>query len=286
MSSLLKIGTAGIPITAPDRSVIGGIQYLAELGLDAMELEFVRGVYLKPRAAERVRVIAERLGITLTVHAPYWINFASLDEEKRVRSRKYLLDSIRMGYIAGATSVVFHPAWYQGRDPAEVFDLVWEELQRVLEEADREGLHIDIRPELMGKLSQFGSLDEILRLYRLSGGRLKPCIDFAHLQARTLGKFAGYKNWDWLLTRLEMVMGEDALSDMHIHISGIEWGPKGEVRHLPFDEGSLDIGEWLQVMIDRNVSGVVIVESPILERDAVKLKHQYAILDRGISTWR
>ncbi|NOZ91790.1 MAG: TIM barrel protein [Dictyoglomi bacterium] len=283
---MLKISTAGIPLSAPDRSVIGGLEYLASLGLDGMELEFVRGVYLKPAMAEKVRYTAEKLGLTLTVHAPYWINFASLDEEKRIRSRKYLFNSAYIGYLAGATSVVFHPAWYQGRPSDEVLDIVWHELEMVLEDLDREGIHIDIRPELMGKTSQFGSLDELIKLYKMSGGRLKPCIDFAHLQARTIGKVNGYNDWDYVLTKLEKTMGPEILKDMHIHFSGIEFGAKGEIRHLPFAEATIDVDGWLSLMVDREIEGVVVVESPILEDDAMMLKNRYVVLERGISTWR
>lgn len=283
---MLKIGTAGIPLSAPDRSVIGGIEYLAQIGLDSMELEFVRGVYLKPNMAEKVRYTAEKLGVTLTVHAPYWINFASPDEEKRIRSRRYLFQSAYIGYLAGAVSVVFHPAWYQGRSSEEVLDIIWNELMIVLEDLDRNGIHIDIRPELMGKLSQFGSLDELIKLYKKSGGRLKPCIDFAHLQARTIGKVNGYKMWDYVLTKLEKEIGREFLQDMHIHFSGIEFGQKGEIRHLPFAEATIDVDGWLSLMVDRGIEGVVVVESPILEEDAKVLKSRYVVLERGISTWR
>ncbi len=283
---MLKISVAGIPLSAPDRSVIGGLQYIADIGLDGMELEFVRGVYLKPQAAEKVRYVAERLGLVLTVHAPYWINFASLEEEKRIKSRKYLYDSAYIGYLAGATSVVFHPAWYQGRSSEEVLNIVWQELQIVLEMLDRDGIHIDIRPELMGKLSQFGSVDELIKLYKLSGGKLKPCIDFAHLQARSIGKINGYNDWDYLLTKLEKAMGPEILKDMHIHFSGIEFGQKGEIRHLPFADATIDMDGWLSLMVDRSVEGVVVVESPILEEDALLVKNRYVVLERGISTWR
>ncbi len=283
---MLKIATAGIPLSAPDRSVIGGLEYLAELGLDGMELEFVRGVYLKPKMAEKVRYTAEKLGLTLTVHAPYWINFASLSEEKRINSRKYLFDSAYIGYLAGATSVVFHPAWYQGRSSEEVLNIVWHELEIVLEDLDKEGIYIDIRPELMGKTSQFGSLDELIKLYKLSDGRLKPCIDFAHLQARTIGKINGYKDWDYVLSKLEKTMGKDILKDMHIHFSGIEFGDKGEKRHLPFADATIDVDGWLSLMVDREIEGVVVIESPILEEDAMMIKSRYVVLERGISTWR
>ncbi len=207
----LRIGTAGIPASAKPQTTPDGIRRLAELGLDHMEIEFVRGVRMGEKTARTVGELAEELSISLTVHAPYYINLNSADPEKIEASKKRIVQAAKVGAAAGAVSVTFHAAFYHDDDPQQVYQLVKGHMEDMLEELQsiRDGL------------------------------------------------------------------GEEALKAMHIHLSGIEYGPRGEKRHVPLEETELDYRAVLQALVDFDVAGWLTCESPILEEDALILKGLY-----------
>jgi deoxyribonuclease-4 len=122
----------------------------------------------------------------------------------------------------------------------------------------------------MGKRSQFGSLDEVLTLCREVDG-LQPCLDFSHLYARE-GKVNSYTDFHRVLSKVARKLGPRALRNAHIHIAGIHYGDKGEIKHLNLEEADFRYDEWLQALRDLAVEGLVICESPNLEEDALMLK--------------
>ncbi len=270
----LKFGPAGIPIQTKKRDTIEGIKTVRKLGLDAMELEFVQGVRMSEKKAREVRKVAEGEGVTLTVHAPYWINLNAKEPHKVENSKRHILESARIGFIAGATSVTFHPAFYLKQDPEAVYQRVKEALEEVIDRLREEGVQIDIRPETMGKPTQFGSLEEVVRLAREIPG-VKPLVDFAHLHARSLGKMNSYEEFVAVLDYLQEHLGPEVLKDVHFHVSGIEYGPKGEKNHLILEESDFRYRELLQAFRDRGVEGVIICESPNLEEDALLLQRTW-----------
>jgi len=160
----LLFGTAGTPLSAKSLSSIDGIIRVAELGLDCMELEFVRGVKMGDAAARLVAETASRTGIKLSAHAPYYINLNAREPEKIRASQGRLLQTARIAALCGASSVVFHPAFYLGDPPEKTYQTTKKYLKEVLDQLKKERNRVLIRPELMGKPSQFGSLDEILDL--------------------------------------------------------------------------------------------------------------------------
>ena len=271
----LLFGTAGVPRSSPKKSTIEGLKHLKSLGLDCMELEFVQGVRMKPELARKVKKIKEELDLELTVHAPYFINLSSFEEEKIKKSIMRIVDSARIGFLAGARSVTFHAAFYQNIPEERVFDNVKRSLETILKILDQEGIDIDIRPETTGKPTQFGTLEEILKLSREFYGRVYPCIDFAHLHARSNGRENSYEEFVKTLEQVESVLGKNALENMHIHISGIAYGKKGEKYHLNLDESDLKYRELLKAFVDKDLKGCVISESPNLEDDARLLKNTY-----------
>ncbi len=265
----MKFGTAGIPNCSKERSTIGGIKTIKELGLDAMEVQFVRGVKMTPETAKNVKTVAESLGIELSVHAPYYINLNAEDDRKLEDSVRRLMDTVRIGGLF-AKNIVFHPGYYLKSSKDSAYRRIKNSLRSVLEFVEQKGLDVNLRPETTGKPTQFGDLDETLNLCQELG--LKPCIDFSHLHARMRGAVNSYEEFLRILERIEDVLGKEALKDMHIHVSGIEYGLRGEKRHLNLRESDFRYEDLLRALKDFKAEGTIIVESPNLEEDAIMLK--------------
>ncbi|MCI4436768.1 MAG: TIM barrel protein [Ignisphaera sp.] len=271
----LHFGTAGIPNSTPRKSTPNGVKRVAELGLDAMEIEFVRGVRMSDENAAEVKAVAQQLGVALTVHAPYYINLNSAEQEKVEASINRILESARVGYKAGAWSVVFHPGYYGDSTPEQALQRVEEAIRRIVKTLKDEGIEIWIRPELMGGVKEIGSLEEVIKIAEDIGEMVLPCIDFAHLHARTNGKYNTYEEFRQVLELIEKRLGREALDNMHIHFSGIEYNEKGEVKHLTLKESDFNYKDLAKILKEFKVKGVIISESPNLEEDALLLKQTY-----------
>ncbi len=278
VSSLL-FGTGGIPRSTSERSTISGIERIRELGLDCMELEFVRQVQMGEKTARQVSDIAGQADIKLSAHAPYYINLNSREPEKIKASQTRLLQTARIASLCGVVSVVFHAAFYMGDPPAVAYDTVRKYLKEVLVQLKQEDIRLWIRPEIMGKGSEFGTLDEVIRLSQ-EFDEVLPAIDFAHWHARE-GKFNSYPEFTSVLQQVKENLGSLALTNIHIHVSGIKFGEKGELSHLNLKESDFRYVELLQALLDYNVKGLVICESPNLEEDALLLKNTYTGLFRS-----
>lgn len=270
----LLFGTAGAPYSSAKGTTKEGIRRVKELGLGCMEIEFVRGVKMGANSAKEVQKIGTSENIALSVHAPYYINLNSPEPEKIDASIKRIYDSALIGSICGARSIVFHPAYYQKDKPEDVFARVLQKLQELTARMAEEGIDAILRPETTGKPTQFGSLDETLNMCSQLE-KVLPCIDFAHLHARSNGKENSYEEFAAVFEKVENVLGREALENMHVHISGIEYGPKGEKNHLRLQESDLKYVELLQAFKDFRVKGLVISESPDNEGDALLLKKTY-----------
>lgn len=273
----LRFGPAGIPLRAKARSTKQGVLEVKALGLDAMEIEFVRRISLTEQSAREVAAIARELDVALTVHAPYYVNLASPDKSKAEASAQRVYQSAVIGYAAGAWSVCFHAAYYMGKGSEEVYSIVKEALKGIIAELKDEGVEIWLRPETTGSPTEFGTLDELLKLSS-ELEMVMPVIDFAHLHARSNGAFNSYEEFSDVLSRIEDALGREALGNMHIHVSGIEYGEKGEVRHLNLRESDLEYEDLVRALKDFNVKGVLISESPNLEEDALTLKKLFESL--------
>jgi deoxyribonuclease-4 len=272
----LVFGTGGVPRSAESSSTTSGIERIAELGLGGMELEFVQGVRMGETGARLVADIATERGIKLSAHAPYFINFNAREPEKIRASQERLLQTARIASLCGAKSVVFHTAYYLGDPPQQAYSKVKKYLAETLDQLKRENNQVKIRPEVMGKPSEFGTPDEIFNLCTELEG-LAPCLDFAHWHART-GKFNSYPEFASMLLQVKERLGRAALDDIHIHVSGIAYGLKGEIRHLNLKESDFQYVEFLQALNDYEVKGLVICESPNLEEDALLLQATYNTL--------
>ncbi len=277
----LLFGTSGIPASTavnesskmPNESTLSGIRRVAELGLGCMELAFVHGVYIKEADAPAVRKTAEENHVRLSCHAPYYINLNAKEDQKVVMSQKYILSSAKIANLCGADTVVFHAGYYLEQDPRDVYLKISEQIKIIQDKLDEENNPITIRPEVSGKISQFGTFDELTSL-ALEDPRINICIDFAHWHAR-YGKFNSYEEFDKLLKDLHDRLGDKGTKNVHFHMSGINYGPKGELNHLPLRESDFMYEEVIQAWADNKLEGKIICESPIREEDALLLQSIY-----------
>ena len=272
-SKKLLFGTAGVPQSASAASTLSGIQRISELGLDCLEIEFVRGVKIGSDMCQKIREKAKALNVSLSVHAPYYINLNSPEEGKKLASQERLLTSARMAEKCGAKSVVFHAGYYGGTDPEQAYKTIKKGLMDIVSIVKSERNPATFRPETMGKKSQFGSLEEILFLCRDVDGIL-PCIDFSHIHARE-GKANSYNEFHRILKKIEKKLGKEALKNIHIHITGVHYTAKGEIKHLNLKDSDFRYDDWIQALEDCTAEGMVICESPNLEQDAKMLKNLY-----------
>ena len=269
MESKFRFGTVGSPLSTPPKpgGTVGGIRRIAELGLDALELAWVRSVRISPAACESIRLESERCHVALSVHAPYFTNL-NADSTEWPKSRKRFMDAATYGHLAGATDIVIHPGSYFGRPAEEALDQAIPRLQGCIADLRAAGNPVTLRTETMGKSALLGSLEDVLRMAKAVDGVL-PCLDFAHLHARTgTGAANSYDEWMEMLRLVRTTLGDQAAGNLHIHLSGIEYGLKGERKHLPFKNADLKYREFLQALADSGCGGRIMCESPILEEDA------------------
>jgi deoxyribonuclease IV len=269
----LLFGTAGVPDSAPSTSTVSALDHIRGLGLDALEVGFVRGIKIQTETAHQIRDKAASLGLALSVHAPYYISFNSPEAGTRLQSRDHLLRSARMAREMGARSVVFHAGYYGADSPEQAYAVMKSEIREVLAVLRAERNPVAIRIETMGKKAQFGSLDEVLALCREIEG-LAPCLDFSHMFARE-GKGNSKVDFLRILRKVERRLGREAVRDIHIHISGIAFNQKGEIKHLNLNETNYRFEEWIEALRDVRAEGLVICESPARENDARMLKALY-----------
>jgi deoxyribonuclease-4 len=268
-----RFGTVGSPISTlkkPGGSV-GAILRLKELGLDALELGWVRAVRVSEETCAAIQAAGSEKDVFLSIHAPYFINLNATDEEW-VNSRKRLMDAAVYGSLAGATDIIFHPGSYFGKQPTEVLPIAIQRLQGCLEELRSMGNLVTLRPETMGKSAMLGSLEDTLTMAKALAG-VEPCIDFAHLHARPGdGSVNTYDEFSHILEVYGKTLGEKSLTHLHIHLSGIQYGEKGEREHLPLKESDLNLDDLFKSLKAFYCRGRILCESPIMEDDALYMK--------------
>lgn len=268
-------GTAGVPRSASQPDTLSGLRRIKELGLGALELEFVRGVHLKTDTAAEIRRLKDKLGLRLTCHAPYFINFASPEPAKVAASTKRILDSARIASLCGTESVTFHAGFYMKQPPEDVYLAIKRNLVRLNDTITEEKLDIRLKPELTGKPSQFGSLEELLRLATEIKG-LGLCLDFSHLHARNQGQYNSYPEFMTVLQLVQKTLGKQALQNLHIHVSGIKYTDKGECEHLNLTESDFNYRDLLKALKETRAGGIIISESPNPEKDALLMQTYYS----------
>lgn len=277
MSNLsFLFGTVGSPMSTPKKpgGSVGGVLRLAELGLHGLELGWVRSVRVSEKTCLKIKETAEEQGVAISVHAPYFINL-NADDEEWPKSRQRLMDAAHYGFLAGATDIVFHPGSYFERPPEEVLPIAIQRLEGCVDELRAADNTVVLRPETMGKSAMLGSLEDTIAMSQAING-VKPCIDAAHLHARPGdGSINSFDEWAKILENYGSALGDKSLKDLHIHISGIEYGEKGEKEHLPLEESDLDYQSFFKALDEFDCQGRILCESPILEDDALISKHTW-----------
>jgi deoxyribonuclease IV len=277
MSTLpFHFGTVGSPNSTPKKpgGSVGAILRIRELGLNALELGWVNAVRISEASCLLIQTAAQEQNVRVSVHAPYFINVNATGEEWP-KSRRRLMDAAHYGNLAGATDIVFHPGSYFGQPPDQVLPIVIERLSGCTEELRAAGNPAILRPETMGKSAMLGSLEDTLRMAKEVPG-IEPCLDFAHLHARPGdGSMNTYQEWCQVLEQYGKTLGETALRRLHVHLSGIEYGPKGERNHLPLAEADIDLKALFRALQDVKCQGRILCESPEMEDDALKMQETY-----------
>ncbi len=277
MTLSFRFGTVGSPTGTPKNpgGSVGSIQFSSSLDLQAFELGWVQSVRVSVETCAAIRQAASDVDVAVSVHAPYFINL-NADEEEWPKSRQRLMDAAHYGNLAGATDIIFHPGSYFEQPAADVLKIAIPRLQGCLDELRAAGNPVTLRPETMGKSAMLGSLEDTLEMSRHIPGVL-PCLDFAHLHARPGdGSMNSYDEWAPRLESYGKILGAEALSKLHIHLSGIEYGPKGEKNHLPVEESDLKLEELFRALKDFNAGGRILCESPKMEEDALFMKKSWA----------
>ncbi len=258
----VRFGPAGFGMPAEK-----GIEHISKLGLTAAEIEFTYGVNMSNETAKRVGELAKKRNIHLSVHAPYYINLASENRQKIGASKTRILQSCERGNYLGAKYVVFHAAFYGKMSKEECYKQVKKEILEMKEHIKQKGWNIELALETTGKASQFGDLDELIKLAKETHCHL--CIDFAHLKARCNGKI-DYKE---IFSKIK----KSGIKYIHAHFSGIEYTAKGERRHLITAEH--DLKELLQWIKKLGLDTTIINESPDPIGDSVKGLRVYGELN-------
>jgi len=266
------IGPAGVPIGARERKksagTLDGIRYVSEVGLNAMEVEFVQGVRMNREAAQEAGELARELGVRLSVHAPYFINLCSEEAEKVEASIKRLQESLDRGEVMGATVVVFHPAYYGKSGPEGCYNAVKDAVLRVLDWMRESGItHVRLGLEVMARKSQFGSLEETFRLVReVNNPQVVAVIDWGHVYARNGGSI----DYRAVLNMWREYFGDQP---MHTHFTCVKY-KNGEWvdEHEPMDTNNPPFEPLARELAGEDIEITIINESPLLEKDALRMK--------------
>lgn len=252
-------------------------EYIEKMGLDTFEYQCGRGVNIGEEKASQLGKLAKEKGITLSLHAPYYISMSSVEEQKRLNSIKYILDSARAVNFMGGNRIVVHTGSCGKISREQALALAMDTMKLAIEALDSEGLsHIHICPETMGKINQLGTLEEVIALCSLDE-RLIPCIDFGHLNARTLGGLSSETEMLEVFEKIENSLGSDRLKVFHSHFSKIEYTAGGEKKHLTFKDDVFgpNYEPVLEITARKNLSPTFICESAGTQAEDSKTMKTY-----------
>jgi len=261
VNTMIKVGPAG----SSGLGNLKGVGKVAEMDLDCMEVEFTYGVRMDLETAKDVGALAQEKGIILSVHAPYYINLASDEAEKFTASKERILASCERANAMGARNVAFHAGFYQKRTHEKTYQLIKKALTDLKKTISRKCWQVTLCPEVTGKPSQFGSLEELLRLKKETGCGIT--VDFSHLYARHRGDL----NFGRILNKLP--------KKFHAHFSGIEYGDKGEKKHIRTTKRFFK--PLAKELVGRDLDITIINESPSPYEDAAMMKNVLQTLEMG-----
>ena len=263
--------TAGVPLRA--KSYEDGFNVIENMQLDGMELEFVRGVRISDKSKEAV-IKSKKL---ITAHAPFYVNLNAREEDKVEASIQRIIETAETTNALDGYSITYHAGYYLGNDAETTYNKIREGIANIVKELQKSNNKIWIRPETTGKATQWGDLEEIIRLSK-EFDTVLPCVDFSHLHARYNGISNTYDEFANIFEKIGNQLGQKALDNFHAHIAGIEYGEKGEKKHLNLEESDFNYKDLLKAFKNFNIKGAIVCESPNIEDDAKLMKEYYLSL--------
>lgn len=263
---MLFFGPAGVPPSA--KSTEEGVRLVSGLGLNALEVEFVRGVRMREEEARRVGRTAAELGVRLSAHAPYYVNLNSRDAGTIKRSKEHILLTMRIASAMGARIVVVHAGFYSDMPSEAATEMVAQGVAELRERADDAGCSgVVLGLETMGRKASWGTFSEI-RSVCSRVENVQPVVDFAHLHARGRGSLRTAGDFGKVMAEFERFKAPF----LHAHFTGIEWGPSGEKRHLEVSAASPDFRLLAPLLLEKSYDIALVCESPLMEKDALLMK--------------
>ena len=262
----IRFGTAGTSDSFAAQGYKSSLdvpEYTAKMGLNAFEYQCGRGVRLGLDKAARMAALAAQRDILFSVHAPYYISMSSLEEDKRLNSIQYLLQSAAVCRALGGRRIIFHSGSCGKQSREAALEKALDTMRRAVEALDEAGFaDMTLCPETMGKIGQLGTLDEVLALCSVDK-RITPCIDFGHLNARTLGGIRSKEDYAAILDRMAEKLGDQRAERFHVHFSRIEYSAGGEKRHWTFAETQFgpEPQPLMELLAERKLQPVIICES-------------------------
>ncbi len=275
---MIRIGQAGIPLSCKGRTNKDGLVYTKQvLDLNAMEVQFVRGLYvMEDEEAFFMRDFAKENDVELHVHAPYYINLAGSGEELDISIDK-VVSSATMANKMGAKTVVVHPGFYGEDSAKKTSKKIIKSVKKIQGTLKKEKLNVKIGIETMGKQKVFGSLDEIIEICNSVKGVI-PVVGLGHIHARTNGGLKKREDFEEVFEKLKPLR----LKHYLIHLTGVMYENGNEYYHVPIKKGDMPLAPLIEIILDKNYNVTLISESPLLEHDAVyiRLQVEKAIMKR------
>jgi deoxyribonuclease-4 len=273
MKPKIIFGPAGRPLEYK-KPAYTACDYIAKEGLMAYEYQAGRGLRISEKSSKILKKSSIENNVTVSIHAPYFINLSSNKESSIKNSIEILIKTAQVAEWMGAYRIVFHPGYYTHYKHTEALKIANIAIKDVLERLDQKGIADFIfAPETTGKRSQLGSLDEIIAICQ-KFDKFEPTIDFAHLHARGKGLIHGKEDYNKILSKLENELDIDRL---HCHFTRIEYSNAGEVKHHTLNETDYgpDPKDFIESLVDNGFKSTIICESPFLDKDALIMKEIY-----------
>lgn len=260
------------------KSSLEAPKWLREIGLDTYEYSCNKGVKIGKDKAILLGEEAKKYDIQLSIHSPYYINLASEEEQKRINSVNYIIETLEVAKLMGAKKIAVHSGACSKINRNVALEIAKSTLARALEESKKLGLYdIHLCPETMGKINQLGNLEEVMELCKIDD-MLLPTIDFGHLHVRDLGCLNTYSDFERIFNVIENNLGMDRLKNFHIHYSRIEFTNGGEKKHWTFADTQYgpEFEPIAEIIYKKGLSPTIICESRGTQsNDAIKMKQIY-----------
>ena len=262
-------------------STVDAPKWCAEMGLNAYEYSFGRGINVSDAKAAAIGALANNFDVAISVHAPYYINFANPDDAMAEKSYAYVINSAKKALQFGGNRVIFHPSTVGKMTRADAVALTKTRMAILADMIRQAGLdNMWFCPETMGKINQIGDVAEVTEFCKIADFYL-PTIDFGHMNARTYGSLKTEEDFEHLICHVIDNLGMERAAKMHVHFSKIEFSAGGEVKHLTFadDVYGPEFLPLAKVLVKHNLEPVIICESDATQADdALTMKRIYESL--------